>query len=138
MRFSRPAGYNYFLDNGFNSFFKDLEHENCSLIPSANVVETKDDFRIELSVAGFAKEQISIQFQDNLLIVKGKVEDQSNENEKFLTREFGVKSFVRRFSVPRTVDSELISASSSNGILTIVIPKKVEVMEKETKEIAIN
>ncbi len=138
LRFSRPAGYNYFLDNGFNSLFRDLENENCFVTPSANVIETKEDFKIELSVAGFTKEQITIQFQDNLLIVKGKSEDQPNENEKFLTREFGFKRIVRRFSLPKTVDPELISASSSNGVLTIVIPKKTEDKEKELKEIVIN
>ena len=57
---------------------------------------------------------------------------------RFLSREFGLKSFIRRFSIPKTVETELISASFSNGILTIIVPKMEEVKEKEPKDILIN
>ncbi len=138
LRFSRPLGYHSFTEGAFNHLLRDLEIENCYAIPQANVLESSDNFRIELSVAGFTKEQIGIQFQDNILIVKGSVEEKPNENEKYLTREFGIKSFVRRFSLPKTIDTEQISAGFSNGILSVNIPKQEEVKEKEPKDIIIN
>ena len=138
LRFSRPLGYHSYSDGALNHLLHGLESENCFAVPQANVVESKENFKIELSVAGFSKEQISIQFQDGLLIVKGVSDAKPNENEKYLTREFGLKSFVRRFSLPKTVDTELISAAFSNGVLTITIPKKEEVKEKERKDIIIN
>lgn len=138
LRFSRPLGYHSFSDGAFKHMLHDLEIENCFAIPQANVLESKENFKIELSVAGFVKEQIGLQFQDNILIVKGSVEEKTNENEKYLTREFGLKSFVRRFSLPKTVDTELISAGFSNGVLSIIIPKREEVKEREPKDIIIN
>ena len=138
LRFSKPLNYLSFQESAFNHLLGDLENENCFAIPQANVIESKESFKIELSVAGFSKEQIGIQFQDNLLQVKGTSEDKPNENEKYLTREFGSKSFIRRFSIPKTVDTELISALFTNGILTIIIPKKEEIKEREPKDIIIN
>jgi len=138
LRFSKPLVYNAFSDNAFNHLFRDLENENCLTIPQANVSEDKESFKIELSVPGFSKDQIGIQFQNNLLAVKGNVEEKSEEDLKYLSREFGLKNFVRRFSVPRTVDTDLISAAFSNGILTIIVPKREEVKEKEPKDIIIN
>ena len=138
LRFSKPLVYNACSDRAFNQLFRDLESENFYPIPSANVSEGKESFKIELAIAGYTKEQIGIQFQDNLLIVKGSVEVESNEDEKYLTREFGLKSFIRRFSIPKSVDTDLISAVFLNGILSISIPKKEEMKEKEPKDIVIN
>ena len=107
-------------------------------MPQANVVENKDGYRIELAVPGYTKEQIGIQFQDHVLIIKGNVEEKLNEGEKYLSREFGLKNFVRRFVVPKTVDSSVITASFSNGILSVDVPKKEEIKENLTKDIQIN
>lgn len=138
LRFSKPIGYHAYSDGALNQLLHGLESESYFAIPQANVLESKDNFKIELSVAGFAKEQISIQFQNGLLIVKGTSEEKPDGDVKYLTREFGLKSFVRRFSLPKTVDTELISAAFSNGVLTVIIPKKEEVKEKEPKDIIIN
>jgi len=138
LRFTNPLRYHALLDSSLNNLLSDLKDETCYDIPQANVVESKDNFRLELSVPGFAKEQIGIQFQDNLLIVKGSVDEKPDEAEKYLSREFGLKSFIRRFSIPKTVETDHISASFSNGVLTIVVPKMEEVKEKEPKDIQIN
>ena len=138
LRFSKPLNYLSFSENAFNHLLGDLEKADCLAIPLANVIEGKESFKIELSVAGFSKDQIGIQYQDNLLLVKGTSDDKPNENERYLSREFGLKSFLRRFSIPKTADTDLISALFSNGILTITIPKKEEVKEKEPKDIIIN
>ena len=138
LRFTNPLGYNALSDNSLNNLLCDLKHEKYYDIPKANVVESKDNFRLELSVPGFTKEQIGIQFQDHILVVKGSVEEKSNGDEKYLSKEFGLKSFIRRFSIPKTVETDHISASFSNGILTIVVPKMEEVKEKEPKDILID
>jgi HSP20 family protein len=138
LRFTNPLGYNALSDSPLNDLLCDLKNETYYDIPKANVVEGKDNFKLELSVPGFTKEQIGIQFQDNLLIVKGSADVKPDEEEKYLTREFGLKSFIRRFSIPKTVEPDTISASFSNGILTIMVPKTQEVKEKEPKNILIN
>ena len=107
-------------------------------MPQANVAENKDGYHIELAVPGYSKEQIGIQFNEHVLIIKGNVEEKLNEGEKYLSREFGLKNFVRRFVVPKSVDPSAISASFSNGILSVNVPKKEETKENLTKDIEIN
>lgn len=138
MRLSNPMVYNALTDRSFNHLLHDLKSETCFTMPQANVVEGKESFRIELAVPGFSKEQIGIQFQDQLLIVKGNAENEPKEDEKYLSREFGLKNFIRRFVIPKTVDTDLISAAFSNGILTIIVPKQEEIKEKEPKNILID
>ena len=138
LRFSKPLVYNSCADRTLNQLLGNLEKENYYSIPQANVSEGKDSFKIEITVPGYSKEQIGIQFQENVLMVKGSVEENSNQEEKYLTREFGLKSFIRRFSIPKTADTDHINAAFSNGILTITIPKKEEIREKEPKDIVID
>ena len=138
LRFSKPLGSHTFSEGMLNQMLRELGNENCVSVPRANVLEGKDDFKIELSVPGFIKEQISVQFQEGQLIIKGSPAEKQAENERYLIREFGLRSFIRRFSIPDTVDTELISAAFSNGILTIIIPKKGEAIEKEPKDIIVN
>ncbi len=138
LRFSKPLVYNGCTDRALNNYLGGVENENYYAIPSANVIESKEQFKIELSVPGYSREQIGIQYHDNLLVVKGSMDESSGQEEQYLIREFGSKSFIRRFSVPKTVDTDLISAAFLNGILTINIPKKEEVKEKEKKDIVIN
>jgi HSP20 family protein len=138
LRFTNQLGYNALANSSLNNLLCDLKDETYFDIPKANVVESKDNFRLELSVPGFTKEQIGIQFKENLLIVKGTVNEEHNEEEKYLSREFGLKSFIRQFSIPKTVETDRISASFSNGVLSILVPKMEEVKEKEPKDILID
>jgi HSP20 family protein len=138
LRFSNPLGCNALSVNAFNDLLRDMKDETMYSMPQANVVESKEGYRIELAAPGYKKEQIGIQFQENVLIIKGNVEEKENEDEKYLSREFGLKNFVRRFMVPKTIDSASITASFSNGILSVDVPKKEETKENLTKDIKIN
>ena len=72
-----------------------------------------------------------MQFQDKLLIFRGRTEEKLIENERYLHRKFGLISFIRRFKIPVTVAVKLINATSSDVILKDIISQKVE--ERETK-----
>ena len=111
-------------------------HSNGS--PHTNIVEEGDKFRIEMALPGYAKEQISMKYHEDILTVNASVEDHSKEGMKFLTREFGLKNFSKRFTIPKTLNSEGINAEFNNGILSITVPKREEVKEKEPVEVQIN
>ena len=138
LRFSNPLGCNVLSVNAFNELLSDLKDETRYSMPQANVLESSEGYRIELAAPGHTKEQIGIQFQENVLIIKGNVEEKQLKGEKYLSREFGLKNFVRRFVVPKTIDSASITASFSNGILSGEVPKKEETKENLTKDIQIN
>lgn len=121
-----------------NELFSNLMAEesqadaSCGCVP-ANIEETENEYHVELSVPGFLKEQFSISVENNILVIRaGKKEE---EKRNYISKEFGISSFERRFILPKHVDSEKISATVENGILSLNIPRREEV--KKSMEIAV-
>ena len=133
------------VDELFNNFMKNDYHEdylqNCKKQPATNVFETEKDFRIELFLPGFVKEEVQLNYHKNLLTIKTEKE-QKDENKdaefKYSHREFGSFSFEKQFKVPNSVNTEAIDAKFENGILTVILPKKEEALEKAPVEIKIS
>ncbi len=131
-------------DELFSNFLRNDYHENylekCGNQPATNVFETEKDFRIELLLPGFPKEDVQINYHKNVLTIKvEKVENKEGKGEefKYARREFGSFNFEKNFKIPETVNVENISAKFENGILNLVLPKKEEVLEKSPLEIKI-
>ena len=61
------------VDELFNNFFRNDYHESyvnkSRSKPATNVFETEDDFKIEILLPGFKKEDVALNYQKNLLIL---------------------------------------------------------------------
>lgn len=127
-----------------NSFLTSDHHENyvhnCKCQPATNVFETETDFRIELLLPGFAKEDVQISYHKNLLTVKVDKPEQSekSENYKYAHREFGMYNFEKQFQVPDSVKVDNIDAKFENGVLYLLLPKKEEALEKAPVDIKVS
>jgi HSP20 family protein len=132
------------VDDLFNSFFKNDHHEdylnNCGAKPATNVFETEKEFKIEVLLPGYQKEDVNINFHKSLLTIKveKEVKEEKSEEYKYAHREFGVVNFEKQYRVPKSVDSEKISAKFKNGVLNIELPKKEEALEKAPVQIKIS
>jgi len=116
-----------------------LEFQTGINMPSVNIVEGKDDFRIEVAAPGLDKNDFKINLENNVLTISSEKEEKSEKKEeRYMRREFSYASFHRSFSLPGTVNAEKISANHSNGVLSITIPKREEAKVKPAKQIDIN
>lgn len=101
--------------------------------PRMNIVETKNDYQLELSVPGLTKDdlKLSIDAEGNLVVemVKETKEDKTEE-KGYLRHEFSVEHFRQTVMLPDDIHRDQIKAKVENGILGIVIPK-VTVEEKQ-------
>ncbi|GET24845.1 heat-shock protein [Prolixibacter sp. NT017] len=132
---SKMKSNNDLLDRLFNdSVWND---SFASSRPKANVKEEKDQFVIELVAPGFTKEQIDINLEKEILTIKGGSAKKEQEAARYTTREFVAGDFVRRFSMPDSVDTENITAGFNNGILEIRLPKREENIDKGPRTIKI-
>lgn len=129
----------------FNNFRTHDYHEdylqNCQKQPAINIFETAEDFKIELLLPGFAKEDLQINYHKEMLTVKvdkKETETVKTEGFKYAHREFGVFKFEKQFKVPSSVKAESIDARFENGILNIVLPKKEEAFEKAPVDIKVS
>ncbi|ELR70073.1 putative heat-shock related protein [Fulvivirga imtechensis AK7] len=109
-------------------------------IPAVNVVENKQEYILELAAPGMCKEDYKLEVEDNILTISGESEKRNTENQErsFIRNEFTCSYFSRSFILPEHINSDEISASCSEGILTIHIPKKEEAMKDNRRQIDIS
>lgn len=128
-----------FNDDFSNDFFPSFFNQPSSInLPSVNISEDGDNFKIELAAPGLDKKDFRIEVKNNVLSISSEKEEKhENENEKFMRREFNYCSFKRSFGLPQSVDVDKIKAKHNNGVLSVTIPKKEEAKEKPLKQIEI-
>ena len=118
---------------GFDRYFEDLERmSNISQTnyPPYNVVKVDEEhFAVELAVAGFSKKDISITKEKNVLIIEGKVEDESKD---FVHKGLASRAFKRSFTLAD--DVEISGASLKDGILVVSLER---VIPEEDKPVSI-
>lgn len=129
-----------FWDDFFNdNFFSSGNGYRGGRTPSVNIVEDNDAYHIEIAVPGLSKKDIRIDLDNDLLTISYERKESNDENSRnYLKREFSYSSFSRSFQLPDTIDSDKIKANHTDGILSISLPKKEEVVTKAQKSIEIS
>ena len=114
------------LPTFFNDFFdNDWMTRTNATAPAINVVESDKDYKVEVAAPGMKKEDFNIHLGDNneLVITMEQKNENKEEHKKYLRREFAYSKFQQSFVLPDDVEKEKISASVTDGILTIDLPK---------------
>lgn len=135
------------LPSMFDRFFEgdlfDWSNRNFSLtnttLPSVNIKETPDTFKVEVAAPGFDKSDFKLQLNHDMLTISSEksLENETKDGEQFTKREFSYQSFTRSFTLPHTADADKIEAGYDNGILSVSIPKKEEAKPKPARVIEI-
>jgi HSP20 family protein len=140
----QPFGNLLTLHDRINRLFEDEFHKDWgrgtgsleSWYPAADIYETKDEYVFKLEVPGLAKEDLNVEFNDNVLSIKGEKKKEKDVKEESYHRiESFSGSFSRSFTLPRNADAGKINASMKNGVLELKISKAEE---KKAKAIAID
>lgn len=133
-----------FFDDFFTRDLFDWGYRNNSLtnttLPSVNIVETKDDFVVEMAAPGMKKEDFVIELDNELLTISSEKEETTEikEDDHFTRKEFSYQSFRRSFQLPKTVVEESkIKAKYENGLLKILIPKKEKAKALPPRQISV-
>jgi len=106
--------------------------------PRADAASTGAAYKVELELPGVEEKDIEITLHDHVLMVKGEKRAAREEEGKsyyFSERSYGL--FQRSFRLPGDVDADAIDAKFCNGILTVILPKNIEQIEK-AKRIKVN
>jgi len=117
-----------------------LDYQTGISTPAVNVVETNDNFRIEVAAPGLEKKDFKVEIENQLLVISSEKQhvNEDKQDGKYLRREFSYLSFKRAFSLPEKIDPEKIKANHRNGVLLIEIPKKEEAKLKPPRNIAVS
>jgi HSP20 family molecular chaperone IbpA len=100
--------------------------------PPYNIEQTGEDgLRITLAVAGFGRDDLSIQLEDNQLVIRGKQRD--DQERVYLHRGIAARQFQRSFVLVDGI--EVVGADMDNGLLHIDLKRPVPELRVRTIEI---
>ena len=109
---------------GFDQFERALDRVNKATTdgyPPYNVEQIGEDaLRITLAVAGFTMDELSVQIEDNQLVIRGKQVD--NGERVYLHRGIAARQFQRSFVLADGID--VTGASLDNGLLNIDLRRR--------------
>ena len=128
-----------FQDQDFGFPFSNFPKSNSFTMPAVDVTETKNAYTLEMDLPGCTEKDVDVDLKENVLTISSHIEDkkeekgkdEKNEDVQYLITERRRSQFTRRFSLPQDIDSENISASFKNGVLSVNIPRKALTQPKK-------
>ena len=134
--FRNPISDVSLLQNRLNSIFHDFAQPGAdtteslatgNFVPAVDVYEDTQKLVLKLEVPGIRQEDLDIRVEGRTLTVKGErklATEEKEENFTRIERRFG--SFVRSFTLPASVSTENIQATTQDGVLSLVLSRKPE------------
>ena len=125
----RPVtvGFDNVFDHFERMFEDDFFRAPVSNFPPYNIVKTgKNTYNIELALAGFGKEDIEVQYEDNMLTVKSKQKDEKSkakDEDGVIHRGISKRWFTKTFTIAD--DVEVKGAELKDGLLTVAMERIV-------------
>ena len=108
---------------GFGPIFRDFTHTSSNY-PPHNIIHISDtELHLELAVAGFKKNEITIAEENGLLTISADKEQSVAESASYQYRGIAKRSFSKSFRIAEYF--EIRGASLEDGILTIQFVKNL-------------
>ena len=96
---------------------------NQGAYPKVNVYEYDDKIGIVAEIPGLDKKNVSVEVEDQVLIISGDKHGFDSDGGKCITRELKQSAFTRSFNLGEYLDGENVSATFKDGMLSISVPK---------------
>ncbi len=129
------------LQNRLNSIFHDFaspDRESSetlaagNFVPAVDVYEDAQTLVLGFEVPGIRPEDLDIKIDGRTLTVKGERKFSSEVKEENYRRvESRYGSFIRSFTLPVTVNTDNVQATTEHGVLTLRLAKKAEAAPKQ-------
>lgn len=128
---------NYYLrrpESIIDKFFDDFR-QPTNLGRHLDIYKQDNAYYLELDLPGFKKEEISIDFKEDVLTIEAKhVEEEKSEDNKEYIYQSRRSKDVRRQIRFSGIDVDKVEASFESGVLKMTLPLEEEVVP-ETKQI---
>ena len=97
---------------------------NKGAYPKVNIYEYDDKIGIVAEIPGLDKKNVSVEVEEDVLIISGDKHGFDSDGGKCITRELKQSAFTRSFNLGDYLDGSNVSAKFKDGMLSISIPKK--------------
>ena len=129
---------------GFDSIFEEFDRmlesteRYNSNYPPYNICKLSDnDYKIEVALAGYSKDDIELELKDNTLTVRNKTKEKviNDESNGVIHKGISTRQFERSFTISE--DIKVKNAELKNGLLNIDLERIIP-DEKKPRLIDIN
>ncbi len=116
--------------------FEEEKEEREGWLFPLDISETKDEIVVNAEIPGLDPGEIDVSLSGNVLTIRGqkeREEEKERGGRNYLLQERNYGTFSRAVQLPGAVQSGKVSASYSNGVLRIVLPKSKRNKSREIK-----
>jgi HSP20 family protein len=99
--------------------------------PPTNVFETKEAFVVKAELPGVAEGDVTVSVEEETLVVRGERKTDVPAGYKVHLRERAPIAFTRKLPLPGRVDADAVTATLTNGVLTVTLPKAKETLPRQ-------
>ncbi len=111
---------------GYDRLFQQLmdmpEKDNQTYPPHNLIKESDTEFKIELALAGFTKEEVKVVQEEQTLTISGNNSDKEG-NENILHKGIASRAFTKTFDLAENI--EVTEASFENGMVIIKLRQDI-------------
>ncbi|HSQ37329.1 MAG TPA: Hsp20/alpha crystallin family protein [Acidimicrobiia bacterium] len=102
--------------------------------PRIDAFDRETELVIRVEVPGVKPENVDITMEDRTLTITGKREfEETTEQAGYHRREIYTGEFRRTLVLPEGLNAEEITAKAEDGILSVVVPRRPEVLPRKIK-----
>ena len=117
--------FDHLMEQTFPTFKEDVGVSfNKGAYPKVNVYEYDDKIGIVAEIPGLDKKNVTVEVEEDVLIISGDKHGFDSDGGKCITRELKQSAFTRSFNLGDYLDGGNVSATFKDGMLSISIPKK--------------
>ncbi|KAJ7966391.1 17.3 kDa class II heat shock protein-like [Quillaja saponaria] len=107
----------------------------------AYILEYPNAYRFVVDMPGLRPDQISVRIEDDTLVVDGErkreKDKEHKESVKFLRMERRLGKYVKKFELSANANTEKISTSYQDGVLTVIVEKRPAPEPKKPKTVEV-
>jgi len=108
---------------GFDQLFNHIDQSNTTY-PPYNILQHDDNsYELEIAVTGFSPEEVTVEIDQNQLIVKGERNREDDNTAQYLHRSLATRDFTRTWTLAEYM--EVGTGKIKNGVLTIALKRVI-------------
>ena len=116
--------FDHLMNEQFPTFKEEVGVSfNKGAYPKVNIYEYDDKIGIVAEIPGLDKSNVSVDVEEDVLIISGDKHGFDSDGGKCITRELKQSAFTRSFNLGEYLDGTKVSDKFKDGMLSISIPK---------------